>query len=110
MRTWLPEPGYCEVSGKFRPAYRWYVEDKFRPVPGTGRFPTAEGAMGAARDFIVAAQTPIRAERTETDPDPLGVDQWHQERAGRAAAEQERALGALIVKGRQVQVERRRIP
>lgn len=52
----------------------------------------------------------IYAERAEVAKDVLGVAEWHEERAARAAQDQEAALGAVIVKGRQVKVERAHRP
>ncbi|WP_288142708.1 hypothetical protein [Mesorhizobium sp.] len=41
--------------------------------------------------------------------DVLGLAQWHEERAAREAVRQEEVLGAIIVKGKQVAIERRKV-
>jgi len=112
-RVWFPEAHYMPYGGGYLPLHRWYVGDPYKLLPGPKEpYPTVTQAKNAARDYMAALMASrMRSEAVEA-PEPadaLGVDQWHQERAGRAAAEQERALGALIVKGRQIQVERRKI-
>lgn len=106
MRTWFPEAHYMPDMGQYRPTYRWHLEDRWTLVPGRMLYPTAGQAIDAGKAYLIAAQKPIRAERCEAAADPLGVSDWQQERAGRAALEQEQALGAIIVRGKQIKVER----
>lgn len=107
-RTWLPKSHYMPWAGQYRPTYRWYVEQPFALVPGGQSFPTASQAIAAADEYLANAMNKqIRG--TVTEPcDILGLASWHLEKAAQRAAEQEQALGAVIVRGRQVRVERRR--
>lgn len=109
-RTWFPEAHYMPDMGQYRPTYRWHLEDGWTLVPGRKLYPSVGQAIDAAKQYLIAAQKPIRAARVESaNDDPLGVAAWRDERAGKAAEDQQQALGAVIVRGRQVQVERRRI-
>jgi len=107
MRTYFPEAHYMpDGNGNYRPTYRRYREDPFTLVPGRKVYATVTQAKNAAVAFLTACQPQIRAERIETNADPLGLSDWQHQRAGRAALEQEKALGAIIVKGKVIKVER----
>ena len=108
-RTWLPKSHYMPWGGQYRPMYRWYCEAPWALVPGGKSYPTVGQAKAAADDFLAAAMNKqIRG--TVTEPcDILGIAQWHLEKAAQRAAEQEQALGAIIIKGKSVTVERRRV-
>jgi hypothetical protein len=110
-RTWFPEAHYMPDMGQYRPMYRWYRENPWRLVPGEARYPTAGRAIAAAKDWLASRLNshPGEGAPEPANDDPLGVAAWREERAGRAAQDQQQALGAIIVKGKQVQVEKRRI-
>jgi hypothetical protein len=96
----VPMPG-----GGYRGCYRLFVGKPFRLIPGEAK-ETAGQALTAAREYVRAKlNPPIRSEIAVKDV--LGVQQWHEERAARQAEQQEQALGAIIVKGRQIKVERK---
>lgn len=110
MRTYFPEAHYMpDGNGGYRPTYKRYLEAPYTLVPGKKVYPTVSQAKEAAVAFLIGLQPKIRAERQESaNDDPLGVSAWREQRAGRAAQDQEQALGAVIVRGRQIPVERRR--
>lgn len=94
-------------AGGYRGMYRLFDGKPFRLIPGLPS-DTAGQALAAAKEYVCAKlNPPIRAEQAEPC-DILGIAAWHEEKAAQRAAEQEQALGAIIVKGRQVKVERRR--
>lgn len=71
-------------------------------------YPSVGQAIAAADAYMADKLNPtIHADRAELIKDGLGVGAWHEERAARAAQDQEATLGAIIVKNRQVKVERR---
>lgn len=106
-RTWLPKSNYMPWAGQYRPTYRWYVEQPFTLVPGGASYATSGQAIEAADQFMAGVlNKQIRAEKPETR-DVLGLQQWHEQKAAQRAAEQEQALGAVIVRGRAVKIERR---
>jgi hypothetical protein len=108
-RTFLPKASYMPWNGEYRPTYRWYQESPWTLVPGNRRYPTAAQAIAAADEFLAKGlNPPIRAETAEPC-DILGLSAWHLEKAAQRAAEQEQALGAIVVKSRMVIVERRRV-
>lgn len=107
-RTWLPKSHYMPWAGQYRPTYRWYVEQPYALVPGGQSYATASQAIAAADEYLANAMNKqIRG--TVTEPcDILGIAQWHLEKAAQRAAEQEQALGAIVVRSRTVIVERRK--
>jgi hypothetical protein len=111
-RDFLPDYSSMSTACGYRPMYKLFVGANWRVVPQSkvpGFFPTASQAINAAKEYVRARINPtIRAEQTSVIADALGVAEWRQERAGRAARDQEGVLGAIVVKGRQVVVERRR--
>lgn len=110
-RTWFPEAHYMpDGNGGYYATYKRYLEEPFTLVPGKKVHPTAGQAIAAAKAFLIKSERPIRAERaTPANDDPLGVAAWHEERAASRVADQEQALGAIIVRRRQIKVERRKI-
>lgn len=108
-RTFLPKAHYMPWHGEYRPLYRWYSEQPWTLVPGGLSYPTAKKAIDAADEFLARGLNPvIRCEKAAETADPFGLAEWHEQRAAKAANDQEAVLGAVIVKGRQVKVERRR--
>lgn len=111
-RAFLPDYGWLPVGGKYRPTYRLFASERWRYVRNDGvpvECDTASEAIEAAKACVRRILNPtIYAERAEVARDVLGVAAWHEQRAARAAEDQEAVLGAVIVKGRQVKVERRR--
>ncbi|TPK14151.1 hypothetical protein [Mesorhizobium sp. B2-5-11] len=106
--SFLPEYNAVPVRGGYRGSYRLFDSQPFRFIPGCEPYPTAGQALTAAKEYVrLRLNPPIRGEVTEAK-DVLGLAAWHVEKAAQRAAEQEQALGAIIVKGRQVKVERRR--
>ena len=96
--------------GQYRPMYRWYRENPWRLVPGEARYASAGQAISAAKDWLASRLNCRHAAAPEpANDDPLGVDAWHEQRAATAAEVQEQTLGGIIVKGRQVLVERRKV-
>jgi hypothetical protein len=95
-------------GGGYLASYRLFDGVPFKLIPG-GIKDTAGQALNAAKAYVrVRLNPPIRCEVTEAK-DVLGIAQWHEERAARQAEQQEQALGAIIIKGRQVKVERAKV-
>ncbi|TPN44439.1 hypothetical protein FJ981_27985 [Mesorhizobium sp. B1-1-4] len=93
-------------GGGYLASYRLFDGVPFKLIPGDVKA-TAGQALNAAKDYVrQKLNPPIRREIAAKDV--LGVQQWHEARAARQAEQQEQALGAIIVKGKQVKVERRR--
>lgn len=115
-RTWFPEAHYMPYAGGYLPLHRWYVGEPFKQLPGKREpYPTVTQAKNAARDYMAGVMDArLRADRAyeETVNKPvtdLGREEWLQDRAGRAARDQQQVLGGFIHRGRQVTVEKRRI-
>jgi hypothetical protein len=109
MSDFLPEYHYLPVLGGYRASYRLFADRPFRLIPGAEKFATASQAITAAKDYVRARlNPPIRGEVTEPC-DVLDVRAWHEQKAAQRAAEQEQALGAIIIKGRAVKVERAKV-
>ncbi|TPM37038.1 hypothetical protein [Mesorhizobium sp. B2-3-2] len=107
--SFLPEFNAVPVRGGYRGSYRLFDSQPFRFIPGCEPFTTAGQALQAAKDYVrERLNPPIRGEVTEAR-DVLGIAQWHEQRAARQAEQQEQALGAIIVKGKQVKVERTKV-
>jgi hypothetical protein len=107
MSDFLPEYHYLPVPGGYRASYRLFAGSPFRLIPGAEKFASAGQAITAAKEYVRARlNPPIRGEVTEAR-DVLGLQQWHEEKAAQRAAEQEQALGAIVINGRAVKVERR---
>lgn len=111
-KAFLPDYGSLPVNGRYRPMYRLFASERWRYVRKDGapvECDTAGQAIEAAKACVRRILNPaIYSERAAVTEDVLGVAAWHEQRAARAAQDQESALGAVIVKGRQVKVERRR--
>jgi hypothetical protein len=92
-------------GGGYRCTYRLFDGKPFVLIPGEAK-DTAAQALNAAKAYVRAKlNPPIRREIAVKDL--LGVAEWHEQRAARQAEQQEQALGAIIIKGRQIKVERR---
>lgn len=108
----LPDYSQMPWNGRYRPLFKLFATERWRYVRKDGEpveCDTAGQAIEAAKACVKRILNPaIYAERTAVAEDVLGVAAWHEERAARSAQDQEAALGAIIVKGRQVKVERRR--
>ncbi|TPM53258.1 hypothetical protein FJ959_22270 [Mesorhizobium sp. B2-2-4] len=93
-------------GGGYRCTYRLFEGKPFVLIPGEAK-ETAGQALNAAKAYVRAKlNPPIRCEAAVKDA--LGVAQWHEQRAAHQAEQQEQALGAIIIRGRQVKVERKR--
>lgn len=104
----LPDYGSMPYRGGYRATYKLFAERPFRLIPGAEIFATAGQAEKAAKEYVrVRLNPPIRAEITEAK-DVLGLASWHIEKAAQRAAEQEQALGAIVVRSKTVIVERRK--
>jgi hypothetical protein len=107
--SFLPEFKEIPVRGGYRASYRLFDSQPYRFIPGKEVFATAGQAITAAKDYVRARlNPPIRGEVTEPC-DVLDVRAWHEQKAAQRAAEQEQALGAIIIKGRAVKVERTKV-
>lgn len=108
----LPDYSQMPWNGRYRPLFKLFASERWRYVRKDGapvECDTAGQAIEAAKACVRRILNPtIYAERSAVAEDVLGVTAWHEERAARAAQDQEAALGAVIVKGRQVKVERKR--
>lgn len=104
--SFLPEFKLMPAKGGgYRCTYRLFEGKPFVLIPGEIKT-TAGQALNAAKAYVrLKLNPPIRAEVAARDV--LGLKQWHEERAARQAEQQEQALGAIIIKGRQIKVERR---
>lgn len=108
-RTFMPKAHYLPIKDRYRPMYRLFQEEPWKLVPKAQAYPSVGQAITAAEAYMAEKLNPtIYAERAAVAEDVIGVAAWHEERAARAAQDQEAVLGAVIVKGRQVKVERRR--
>ncbi|MER8827211.1 hypothetical protein NKH73_14075 [Mesorhizobium sp. M0938] len=112
MAEFLPDYSTMQINGRYRPLFKLFCSDGWRYVRKDGapvECETASQAIEAAKECVKhILNPPIRAEQVEVVADVLGVAAWHRERAGQAARDQQEAFGALIVKGRQIVVEKRR--
>lgn len=108
----LPDYGQMLWKGRYRPLYKLFANDGWRHARKDGKpieCDTAHQAIEAAKDCVRRILNPeIRAEQAEIVADVLGVEEWRRERAAQAAGDQEAVLGALIVRGKAVKVERRK--
>ncbi|WP_144223449.1 hypothetical protein [Mesorhizobium amorphae] len=106
----LPDYSSMPFNGRYRPLFKLLSTDNWRFVRKDGmpiECDTASQAIEAAKDCVRHILNPeIRAEQADKVADVLGVEQWRRERAAQAAGDQEAVLGAVIVKGRQVKIER----
>lgn len=107
----LPDYSHMPWNGRYRPLFKLFATERWRYVRKDGapvECDTASQAIEAAKACVRRILNPtIYAEKAAVAEDVLGVAQWHEQRAARAAQDQEAALGAIVVKGRQVKVERR---
>jgi hypothetical protein len=107
----LPDYSSMPWNGRYRPLFKLFASERWRYVRKDGapvECDTASQAIEAAKACVRRILNPtIHAERAELTKDVLGVAAWHEQRAARSAEEQEATLGAIIVKNRQVKVERR---
>jgi hypothetical protein len=114
MTSFLPDYSTMQINGRYRPLFRLFEGSGWKYVRRDGipvECDTVSQAIEAAKECVKCIlNPPIRAEQAEIVKDVLGVDAWHRERAGQAARDQQAAFGAVIVKGRQVKVERRHRP
>lgn len=108
----LPDYSSMPWKGRYRPLFKLFASERWRYVRKDGEpveCDTASQAIEAAKACVRRILNPaIYSERAAVAADVLGVAAWHEQRAARAAQDQEAALGAVIIKGRQVRVERRR--
>lgn len=106
----LPDYGQMPWKGRYRPMFKLFASDAWKYVRRDGRpveCDTAAHAIDAAKECVKRILNPgIRAEHTHQDALADEVTLWRQRRAEEVAGRQEAALGAVIVKGRQVKVER----
>lgn len=106
----LPDYSCMSINGRHRPLFKLFASDGWRYVRKDGQpveCDTAAKAIDAAKECVKRILNPeIRAEQVHHDALADEVTLWRQRRAGEAAEAQEAALGAIIVKGRQVKVER----
>lgn len=108
----LPDYSQMPWNGRYRPLFKLFASERWRYVRKNGapvECDTASQAIEAAKACVRRILNPtIYAEQAAVAEDVMGVAAWHEQRAARAAQDQEAALGAIVVKGRQVKVERRR--
>ncbi|WP_379069281.1 hypothetical protein ACHMW4_04115 [Mesorhizobium sp. UC22_110] len=108
----LPDYSSMPANGRYRPLFKLLSTDNWRFVRRDGKpieVDTARQAIEAAKECVRQILNPeIRAEKAEAIADVLGVEEWRRERAAQAAGDQEAVLGAVIVRGRTVKIERRR--
>lgn len=96
-------------GGGYRASYRLFDGVPFKLIPGEIK-ETAGQALNAAKAYVRAKlNPPIRTEQAPVAADPFGIAAWQEERAGKGAELQEATLGAVIIKGRAITVERRRL-
>jgi hypothetical protein len=114
MTSFLPDYSTMQIDGRYRPLFRLFADSGWKYVRKDGvpvECDTVSQAIDAAKECVKAILNPkIHAEQAEVVQDILGVDAWHRQRAGQAAQDPQAAFGAVIVKGRQVKVERRHRP
>ena len=108
----LPDYSSMPFNGRYRPLFKLFSTDNWKFVRENGapvERDTAHQAIQAAKECVRRILNPeIRAEQADTVADVLGVDAWRREKAAQAAGDQEAVLGAVIVRGKTVKVERRR--
>lgn len=108
----LPDYSSMPFNGRYRPLFKLFSTDNWKFVRENGapvERDTAHQAIQAAKDCVRRILNPeIRAEQAEIVADVLGVEEWRRDRAAQAAGDQEAVLGAVIVRGKTVRVERRR--
>lgn len=105
----LPEYSFVPVPGGYKPAYRLFVDKPLHIVPGSVAVASTVQATALAKEYVrERLNPPIRSEVMVDIQDELGVDQWRREKAQQAIEEQQSVLGAIIIKGRQIEVETKR--
>jgi hypothetical protein len=106
----LPEFKVMQAKcGGYRGMYRLFCGKEFKLIPGAAKA-TASQAMSDVKEYVrLKLNPPIRAEKKAPEPDTLGRAQWHEQRAAVEAERQERVLGAVIIRGKPVAIERRRV-
>jgi hypothetical protein len=117
-RTFYPETNIMPVGGRYRPLFRLMADENWRMVRKGKEivdYPTAHEARRAARDCLEAVlNPPLRSEvMTEPEADILGIEEWRQRREDEASEERRQTFGdevakTLFIKGRVVEVERRK--
>ncbi|TPJ70476.1 MULTISPECIES: hypothetical protein [unclassified Mesorhizobium] len=111
-RDFLPEYSQMPRGSRYLALYRLFAGSGWKYVRKDGapvECDTASQAIEAAKECVKRILNPeIRSEQAAVVEDVLGVEAWQRARAGQAAEIQESALGAIIIRGRQVKVERKR--
>lgn len=110
-RDFLPDYSSMSTASGYRPMYRLFVGANWHVIPQSkvpGYFPTSGQAIEAAKEYVRARLNPVIRSEVAEVIDVLGVEEWRRERAAQAAGNQEAVLGAVIVRGKTVKVERRR--
>lgn len=111
-KAFLPDYNCVPWNGRYRPLFKLFAGENWRMVRANKapvECDTPSQAITAAKDHVKRILNPaIRSETVEADPDPLGVDAWRQERAGRAEKDQREAFGSIFKRGREIKVETKR--
>lgn len=113
-KHFLPDYSTMAIDGRYRPLFRLFDGDGWKYVRKDGKpvqCATLSEAIAEAKACVRRILNPeIRAEisAAETVADVLGIASWHEERATRAAQEQQAAFGTIFVRHKPVAVERRR--
>lgn len=110
MSDFLPEYTFLPIDDRYRPAYRLFVGSTLHMVPGVEPQDSATKAVAVAKAYVRAKlNPPIRSEQFEAETDVLGLDEWRLKKAGQAAEEAQATLGSIVVRGREIKVEKRRM-
>lgn len=110
----LPDYSSMRINGHHVPLFRLFARSPWKYVRKDGKpvqCATLSEAIAEAKACVRRILNPeIRAEisAAETVADVLGIASWHEERATRAAQEQQAAFGTIFVRHKPVAVERRR--
>lgn len=119
--NFLPDYGTLSVNGRYRPTFKLFDTDGWRPVmqgKAHVEFDTQEEARSEAKACVKRILNPkIEAEQMEAKTaaeDVLGVEAWRCQRDRAAAEERSRVFGDAPLsvvrdrRGREVPVEVRR--
>lgn len=108
----LPDYGHMPWKGRYRPMFKLFASDPWKYVRKNGvpvECDTASAAIAEAKECVKTILNPvIRSETIEAAPavpDFLNPKTWNDERAERAAQEQQETFGTIFVRHKPVKVE-----
>lgn len=109
-RIFLPKSHVEKTALGFVALYRWWRDAEWKTVPGTAPFDNREDAETAADDHLAKGLNTASVFHVERAEDALGVKEWRARKAKEREVDRQRvALETMQVRGREVQIEKRKI-